>query len=460
MGSSWTAGVSKLQFWYYDAVRASHPLPGYVLPLQGANGWQQARPKSTRSCASIRESGCSITVGAKSTPDNESRTTWPDVTTSRSTSQSSAIVSSTTPRRRPDRPEVSLIQTSCNGQLLLQDVTSRPGAVRAGEILPIALRWQALTKLNTDYVVSWRLLDSAGHTVLQRDFKPADGFVLSQTWQADQEVVDRDGMLISSFLPPGQYSAVVVVYNQANGAACQWKRGKTVLPSTELPLRSVDVADTMPLPPLGPAKPEHTLAVQVGSLSLIGYDSEDQTYRPGDVASLRLYWQVNAPVTANLSVQARLTTSQGTTLEAKQSVLGNAFPTSRWQAGRTVATYVDVPIPGNRGEWTASADPAIRGAGSAPVVVSNFPALKVVARPRTYTAPPIPVAGRRTSRIRLHSSATVCGRRPNGTIEPGQTDRSQPVLERRQGDDHELQGVHAPAGAGRPDFTDRRMQFL
>ncbi|HUX86397.1 MAG TPA: hypothetical protein VMW65_05300, partial [Chloroflexota bacterium] len=134
-----------------------------------------------------------------------------------------------------------------------------------------------------------------------------------------------------------------------------------------------------------------------------------------------LYWQVDTPTTADLTVKAQLTTSQGAMVETKQSTLGSAFPTSRWQGGRTVATYVDLPIPVTA--LSGALQPTLQFAapGGASVVVSTFPALKIVARPRTYTVPPIPVP--RQADFAGSIALLGYGLQPatDGTIKPGQT---------------------------------------
>ncbi|HLH72802.1 MAG TPA: hypothetical protein VKX96_05925, partial [Chloroflexota bacterium] len=409
------------QFWYYDSVRAARPLPGYVLPLPGQDGWQRTPAKIDEIMQD--HPGIWLLDYGRNEVDAGQRV---ENYLARHYYQAfyEPIISNRVVyyiRASTGAPLVKSIQATCNGQLLLQDVTSQPGAVRAGEVVPLALRWRALAKLNTDYVVSWRLLDSAGHTVLQRDSEPDDGFSSTNTWQPNQDQVDRYGMLIPSFLPPGEYTAVVVVYDKMTGAACQWKHDHTILPSTVLPLRTVDVLDSTPLPALGAPKPEHPLSAHLGGLTLVGYDWENRTYRPGDVAAMRLYWRVEAALKDNVMVRARLASDNGTVVEDKQLVLGNAFPTSRWQAGRTIATYVDVPIPVTAVTGSLALTLSFQASGLSPTVVSTFPRLSVMARERTYSAPAIPI----DKQANFGGSIALLGfglqPAPDRTIAPGQT---------------------------------------
>jgi hypothetical protein len=257
--------------------------------------------------------------------------------------------------------------------------------------VPLALRWQDLAPTNRDYVVSWRLLDSQGHTVVQRDSEPASGFSPSSTWTPGQAVVDRYGMLIPTFLPPGDYRIEILVFDKNSGQVCTFLHGKTFVPGTALPLATVQVLDAPPSSPIDDPLPSHPRNVSFGALTLQGYDLDPGPYRPGDTLALRLYWHVAKPINTNVVATARLLGNPGKVIEEQRSELGPAgFPPSQWQPGRTIATYVDVPIPPDVLSGSYRLSLTLDGLGPEAKTDADFSPIRVVARPRHFSIPAIP----------------------------------------------------------------------
>src|SRR5581483_6732731 len=148
----------------------------------------------------------------------------------------------------------------------------------------------ALAPIQRNYVVSWRLLDSRGHTVLQRDSVPSSGYAPTNTWIPGDLVTDRYGMLLPADLPPGEYGLAIVLFDRNSGAVCTFSHGTKVLPGTVLPLTRIRVLDAPPSSTVGDTVPAHPASVPLGPLTLQGYDLEPGPYHPGDTVALRLYW--------------------------------------------------------------------------------------------------------------------------------------------------------------------------
>ncbi|HLH28075.1 MAG TPA: hypothetical protein VKW77_04120, partial [Acidimicrobiales bacterium] len=239
-----------------------------------------------------------------------------------------------------------------------------------------------------------RLLDARGHTVIQRDSEPASGFAPSDGWALGSDVIDRYGLALPSFLPPGTYHLDAVVFDRASGAYCAFQHDGEPLPSPFVALTTIQVRDAPPDRAIDDPSPMHPADVSLGGLTLTGYDLPSGPERPGDSVSLRLFWRVDSPITGDDRISARLADAAGATVgEAAGSLGPPGFPTSRWQPGRTVATYLDLPISPRATTGSDRLSLALTD-GSRSATVADFPEIAVVSRPRSFQVPTIPYPGR------------------------------------------------------------------
>lgn len=93
---------------------------------------------------------------------------------------------------------------------------SAPSTAKAGEIVPIELRWEANGPVNEDGRISLRLYDSQDNLVWKRDRVPGDGAYPSHGWHVGQVVTDRYGIRLPRDLAPGTYTLRLVFYDYAN----------------------------------------------------------------------------------------------------------------------------------------------------------------------------------------------------------------------------------------------------
>ena len=102
-------------------------------------------------------------------------------------------------------------------EILLTGYALASETLASGEILPVTLFWQAQAPVAERYKVTVQLLDSAGRLVAQQDTEPADGLLPTTTWEVDQVLADRYGILAPAVLPPGQVTLIVGLYHIATG---------------------------------------------------------------------------------------------------------------------------------------------------------------------------------------------------------------------------------------------------
>lgn len=90
-------------------------------------------------------------------------------------------------------------------------------SAQAGHELLLALRWESLQAVETDYHVFVHLLDDRGEKVAQRDGQPVQWLRPTSTWQPGESIVDRYGIPLDAELPAGAYTIVVGLYEPVTG---------------------------------------------------------------------------------------------------------------------------------------------------------------------------------------------------------------------------------------------------
>jgi hypothetical protein len=97
--------------------------------------------------------------------------------------------------------------------------------VAPGDILQLALFWQADAAISARYKVFVHVLDAGENIVAQVDREPGGGLVPMTIWQPGQTIVDRYGLTIPASAAPGRYRIAIGLYGfdgvrlNASGAA-------------------------------------------------------------------------------------------------------------------------------------------------------------------------------------------------------------------------------------------------
>jgi mannosyltransferase len=115
-----------------------------------------------------------------------------------------------------------------------------------GQILSLALHWQALAQPDRNHKVFVQLLNPEGQLVAQRDSQPLDGFRPTSTWRPGQEITDRYGLLIPDTLPPGAYPLVIGMYDVETGQRLKVSGRSVPAGSDVVPLTEIRVSDRSP----------------------------------------------------------------------------------------------------------------------------------------------------------------------------------------------------------------------
>jgi hypothetical protein len=101
-------------------------------------------------------------------------------------------------------------------RIALRGYACSPQAV-PGDVLALALYWEALVPVERDYHVFVHLVDRAGNLVAQRDGQPVLWTRPTSGWTPGEEIEDKYGVLLPEALEPGPLSIRVGLYLPESG---------------------------------------------------------------------------------------------------------------------------------------------------------------------------------------------------------------------------------------------------
>lgn len=103
------------------------------------------------------------------------------------------------------------------------------GYAAPGDELQLALYWQALDPLESDYTVFVHLIDEAGQIRGQGDGPPVGGFQPTTFWDPGEVIVDEHSVAIDANAVPGAYRLAVGLYLPLSGQRLEGSDGDRVL---------------------------------------------------------------------------------------------------------------------------------------------------------------------------------------------------------------------------------------
>jgi hypothetical protein len=81
----------------------------------------------------------------------------------------------------------------------------------------LTLYWQALDRIDKDYIAFTHLLDSEGQLRAQKDNPPANGLLPTSAWEVGEIIQDRYIIPLDPDLPPGEYQLEIGMYQLETG---------------------------------------------------------------------------------------------------------------------------------------------------------------------------------------------------------------------------------------------------
>jgi hypothetical protein len=102
------------------------------------------------------------------------------------------------------------------GPLTLLDASLQP-LLSHNRAARIALKWTAPEAVTEELKISARLLDGAGEVVAAQDAVPVHFTYSATAWVPGETVDDSYDLTLPASAPPGQYSALIILYRAADG---------------------------------------------------------------------------------------------------------------------------------------------------------------------------------------------------------------------------------------------------
>lgn len=132
---------------------------------------------------------------------------------------------------------LAVAETGWESGIGLQGAQTLEDSARLGQIVRVALAWEAREPVSERYKVFVHLLGPEGQVVAQRDSEPVDGTRPTTGWTPGEMIVDRYGLWLPTDLQAGEYRLVAGLYDAETG-----ERALACCPSTDaVPLAVIRV---------------------------------------------------------------------------------------------------------------------------------------------------------------------------------------------------------------------------
>lgn len=257
------------------------------------------------------------------------------------------------PERTPAAPDqvldILLQNPESGDKVTLLGYSLLNDQLAAGDIAQITLFWQADRTPAQRYTVFLHVLDGGNHIVGQRDAEPGGGARLTTLWEPGQIIVDNHGLPIHPATAPGEYRVEVGMYNAATGQRLTTPDG-----ASQVWLQPLVVERPAAPAPLAALGMQHTVEVEFGELTLLGYDAyklgfahqPEVSLRPEDLLHVNLYWQAETQPSGDWVVAIRLVDSDEREWASITAEPVGGYATSGWRAGDVWRGQFNLRVPG------------------------------------------------------------------------------------------------------------------
>jgi hypothetical protein len=222
--------------------------------------------------------------------------------------------------------------------------------LRAGTPLPVLVSWHATRPVDERVVLFLHLRAQDGSGWAGRDEEPDAGARLDGRWAAGDDLLDRRGLVVPDWTPPGVYRLVAGAYRRSDGRHLGDERdlGEVRVDRAVASGRTIAVfgeafaLEAARLVPPDPGAATRTVIETVdGPQTLV----QPVVARPGEVLPAVLRWRlVGAPVAATARLEL-IDSAERLVVERQQPPAGPADPPTAW-TGETVASgRFDLALP-------------------------------------------------------------------------------------------------------------------
>lgn len=220
----------------------------------------------------------------------------------------------------------------------------------AGGPLPVLVQWEATQPFDERVVLFLHVRGLDGTGWAGRDEEPDAGARQHGRWAAGETLLDRRGLVVPVWTPPGVYRLIAGAYRRDDGnrigaeldlGEVHVVRARSGGPPVAVFGGSLALDSAWLLPPDPVAARRTTIETVDGPQTL----SAPVAARPGDVLSVVLRWRLLQPSPPLTAVVQLLDRDGRRVVQREQPPAGPADPIERWETGSLGAGRFDLALP-------------------------------------------------------------------------------------------------------------------
>ena len=208
----------------------------------------------------------------------------------------------------------------------------------------------------TDVAIYWRILRKPGRGDYSEFITLSDSWGMpqaqggsfaypSEQWSPGEIIAERVRIQTSDGMPPGQYIINVGWWSPSTGERLSITDAQGRFAGTTVAVRSIAV--TRRIRPLDASAVgiSHRLNVDLGGLTLVGFDQWPNALRQGEPEFLTLYWQADRPALPDRQVTLQMRSDQRLIVLSRSGPVHGMYPTSQWEKDEFIADRLALRIP-------------------------------------------------------------------------------------------------------------------
>jgi hypothetical protein len=218
------------------------------------------------------------------------------------------------------------------GQLKFLGYDAPLQAAYPGQSVPVTLYWDAIQPFNQDYSIFLHLVDAHDLLTAQRDAFPGMGTLSTQWLKSGQRWAERRVLVLpETAFSPNQTAFEVGLYDYNTGERLAVVEAGGQITGDNVRFSQLDVQAR-------PGEVPNPIHVELGGeMELVGYDLDRRALRPGEVATLTLYWRGQRLMETNYSISAQFVDEHGVKAAQKDAwPFDGGRPTSLWEPGTLI----------------------------------------------------------------------------------------------------------------------------
>ena len=219
-------------------------------------------------------------------------------------------------------------------------------SVRSGWHLGVFLQWQTLRAIERDYSVSLHLVDEREHLWGQKDkMLQNNSLYFTSKWKEGES--DRELYLlpVAPGTPPGKYLIKILLYYWRTGERLNMLSPNGAPLGTEYTLGSIQMTRPTSPPEFEELDIQYPLSRDLGDVKLLGYNSPQSTFRPGEILHLSIFWQALSAIDYDYELLLQVQDQDGhVRAEGKFPPAGSEYATSSWERGDVVRGQYELTI--------------------------------------------------------------------------------------------------------------------